>query len=504
MHCRFCTVLLLAVLFVAAPSAADDWPQWRGPNRDGRSAEKGLLRQWPDDGPPLVWAATSAGEGYSTPSVADGKVFVMGNGENKEWIVCLDQKNGEQLWACKTGQIRYDGGGYPGPRSTPTYADGKIYAMGLAGRLVCCDADSGIPVWYRDMTRHFGGKPLRWGFCESVLVDEGRVICTPGGTNTVVALDAKNGNQIWAARAGDRASYSSVIKATFEEVPQYIAFTHRGLLGIRAKDGKILWRYDAPSNEQANCTTPIVLGKTVFAASGFGRGGGCAWIKKDDQGEFIAEELYFTNRMQSQHGGYLVVDKTLYGCGDPGVLVAMNYRNGVVTRAVRTGRFSIAYADGMLYCRNENGRMDLYTASSTNLTRRGSFEQPYRSEEKAWPHPVIADGYLYLRDQYLVLCYDVAKEREEDEPEEEPEEEPAEEGASEEEAGEEERTEGLAEEEPMPDEPAVEEPALDQPAEEQPTETPPAVEEPAVEKPAEEPPAEAPPSFKPRRPGGAD
>jgi len=406
----------LALWGIAAVGAADDWPQWRGPNRDGKSAETGLLKRWPEEGPPLVWTANAAGVGLGSPSIAHGKVYVMGNGEkqglNMEWVVCLDDETGEQLWACRTGAIRSDGGGYPGPRSTPTVADGKVYAMGLAGRLLCCDAESGAPTWYRDMPRHYGGKEPRWGYSESVLVDGDRVLCTPGGRNTVMALDVENGHTIWSARADDPASYASIIKAEFGETPQYIAFTHRGLLGIRASDGEILWRYDAPSNGQANCNTPVTLGSTVFAASGYGRGGGCAWVRKDDEDKFTAEELYFTNRMQCQHGGFLVVDKYLYGCGDPGVLVSMNYKTGVVTKAVRTGRFSIAYADGMLYLRNENGRMELYVASPKNLTRRGSFEQPHRSESKAWPHPVIANGRLYLRDQYVVLCYDIAEEKE--------------------------------------------------------------------------------------------
>jgi len=404
----------LVLVSCGARAAAEDWPQWRGANRDGKSAETGLLKRWPEGGPSLVWTANTAGVGLGAPSVAEGKIFVMGNGEKQglrmEWVVCLDDATGEQVWACRTGAIRSQGGGYPGPRSTPTFADGKVYAMGLAGRLLCCDADSGAPIWYRDMTRHFGGKEPRWGYSESVLVDGDRVVCTPGMQNTVVALDARTGRTIWAAAAGDPAAYSSIVKADFGQTPQYVAFTQRGLVGIRASDGEVLWRYDAPSNEQANCTTPVVVGSTVFAASGYGRGGGCAWVRKDDDGEFTAEELYFTNRMQCQHGGFVVVDNYLYGCGDPGVLVCMNYKTGVIAKAVRTGRFSIAYADGMLYLRNENGRVDLYVASPKSLTRRGTFEQPHRSESKAWPHPVIANGRLYLRDQYVVLCYDIAAE----------------------------------------------------------------------------------------------
>jgi len=407
------TTWSVGFLVAAALAAqADDWPQWRGPDRDGKSAETGLLKRWPEGGPSLAWVANHAGIGFSAPSVADGKVFLMGNGRDgvhrREWLVCLDEQTGKQLWACKTGRIRSDGGGYPGPRSTPTFANGKVYALGLAGRLLCCDANTGQPIWYRDLTRHFGGREPRWGYSESVLVDEGRVICTPGMENTLVALDADNGRLIWTAKVGDPAAYSSVIKAVLADTPQYVAFTDRGVVGIQASDGKLLWRYDAPSNGQANCPTPVVVGSTVFAASGYGRGGGCVWIRKDESGNFVAQQLYFTNRMQNQHGGFVVADGYLYGCCDPGVLVCLNYRSGVAVKAVRTGRFSIAYADGMLYLRHEDGQVDLYEASPKNLRRRGTFQQPYRSKYKAWPHPVIANGHLYLRDQYVLLRYDIA------------------------------------------------------------------------------------------------
>jgi len=399
---------LFTLIAATTVVVADDWPQWRGPNRDGKSAETGLLKEWPAEGPPLVWKANTAGIGFSTPSVADGKVFVMGNGPVDEWIVCLDDKTGKQIWACKTGGIRSRGGGYPGPRSTPTVGGGKVYALGLAGRLVCCDAETGRPIWHREMTRDFGGKEPLCGYSESVLLDGDRVICTPGMKKTVVALDAETGEEIWAAKGGDPASYSSIIKAVLCKTPQYIAFTLRGVVGIRASDGAILWRYDAPSNGQANCPTPVVVGSTVFAASGYGKGGGCVWIRQDENGAIVPRELYATNKMQCQHGGFVVVDGFLYGCADPGVLVCLNYKTGVVAKAIYTGRFSIAYADGMLYVRNEDGAVDLYEASSTNLVRRATFQQPDRSQFKAWPHPVIANGRLYLRDQYVVLCYDIS------------------------------------------------------------------------------------------------
>ena len=414
----------LLLLLTCAAAWADDWPQWRGPNRDGISAETGLLQQWPEGGPPVAWKVYHVGDGYSAPAVANGKVILMGNGMGdqrmREWIVCLDEKNGQQIWACMTGLIRSGGGGYPGPRSTPAVAGGRVYALGLAGRVVCCDEKTGQPLWFRELTRDFGGKEPKFGYCESVLVDGDRVLCMPGGEKTVVALEAATGKEIWACKAGDPASYSSMVKATLGEVDQYVAFSEKGLLGIRANDGEILWRYDDPSNAQANCPTPVVVGQTVFAASGYGRGGACGWIQKDKEGKFSVKPLYFTTKMQNQYGGYVVVDNFLYGCCDPGVLVSMNYKTGVVARAVRTGRFALAYADRLLYLRHENGRMDLFTADAKKPTRAGTFEQPDRTKQKTWAYPVIANKKLYLRDQHVLLCYDIAaKEEKEEKPAEE-------------------------------------------------------------------------------------
>ncbi len=403
--------ILWAMLISTAPATAEDWPQWRGPNRDGKSADTGLLKRWPTDGPEIVWQVNNVGVGYGAPAVADGKVFVVGNGPHREWLICLDEKTGEQVWACVTDSIRHNGGGYPGPRCTPSVVDGKIYVIGLAGRVVCCDAKTGAPIWLRDMAIEFGAQVPASGFSESPLVDGDRVICTPGMKKTVVALDANSGKEIWAAGVGDPTSYSSVIKADFDGVPQYVAFTLKGVIGIRAADGAYLWRYDAPSNGQANCPTPLAVGSTIFAASGYGKGGGCATIAKDASGRFGPQEVYFTNKMQNQLGGFVVDDGYLYGCGDPGMLVCLNYKTGKVVKAVPTGRFSIAWADGMLYLRTEDGRVDLYAASPTQLTRRGTFEQTRRSEFMAWAHPVVANGRLYLRDQYVLQCYHVSEKK---------------------------------------------------------------------------------------------
>ena len=397
-----------------AAAVRSDWPGWRGARRDAVSPDTGLLKTWPKEGPPLLWQATTAGIGYGSPSVADGKVFVMGNGPDREWVICYDEQTGKQLWACATGRVPFRGKGFAGPRSTPTYYEGRVYAIGISGWLVCINAETGKPIWFTEMQRRFGGRMPLWGYSESPLIDKGTLICTPGMANTVVAFDTKTAKKKWVAKLGDPASYSSPIVAEIGGTRMYIVFTEVGLVGLRASDGSLLWRYNSPSNGQANVATPVVVGSTVFAASGYGHGGGCAWIKKDAEGKFIPKELYFTNKMQNMHGGFLVFDGNLYGCSDPGVLVCMNYKTGKVSKVLRTGRFSVAAAEGLLYLRNENGKMSLYDVSPTKFTKRGEFTPKNHTEEKAWPHPVIARGKLFLRDQHYLSCYDLSAEKKEE------------------------------------------------------------------------------------------
>lgn len=399
-------------LSLAAELWADDWPAWRGPHRDGICTEKGLLKQWPPAGPPLAWKATGLGEGYSGPAIVGKLLFSMGNADGKEWVFALDwTQKGKKVWATPIGPIRHEGSGYPGPRSTPTIDGDRLYTLGAAGDLVCLDASSGRLIWRRDLVRDFGGRIPQWAYAESVLVDGPWVLCTPGGPRaTIAALDKVRGQPIWTSPIGDGAAYSSIISVSIGKVKQYVQFTQQGVVGVNAKDGSLLWRYDAPANRTANCTTPVWFGQTIFAASAYNTGGGLAWIKKAGRG-FQAQELYFTRQMRNHHGGLILVDGYLYGA-DESSLTCLDYKTGQVKWADRgPGKCSILYADGMLYCRNETGPMTLVEASPDACRIQGRFQQPDRSGKNAWPHPVIANGMLYLRDQDVLLCYDVRAEK---------------------------------------------------------------------------------------------
>ncbi len=414
---RWAWCLLSFPLVAVAVPAADknefrpqpfDWPQWQGPDRTALSRETGLLRSWPKEGPKLLWKAMDCGGGFSTPSVAAGRIFGMGFRGEDEIVWALEASTGRELWAYRVGPtIRVDHGS--GPRSTPTVDGDRLYALGIGGDLVCLEVLAGQQVWRKNLIKDFGGGRPGWGYSESPLIDGDKVIVTPGGQKaTLAALDKKTGDTIWQAQVpkGDGAQYSSVIAAKINGQPQYVQFLRRGVVGVAATDGKFLWRYDSPANGTANCSTPIVFDNCVFAASGYGTGGGLA--KLSGNGDQIqAEQVYFTKKMVNHHGGMVLLDGYVYGSNE-GLLTCMDFKTGEVKWAdKRPSKGSIAYADGRLYYRNERGTIFLVEATPAGYIEHGQFMQPDRTRLSAWPHPVIANGKLYIRDQEMLLCYDV-------------------------------------------------------------------------------------------------
>ncbi|MBN8627472.1 MAG: PQQ-like beta-propeller repeat protein [Planctomycetes bacterium] len=402
--------VLIAVGFTfSSASHADDWPQWRGPLRDGISREQGLAKSWPTDGPKLLWKKTGLGEGFSTPSIARGILYTMGNLDGEEYLLAFDLKaQGKPLWKTSLGSVRHAGAGYPGPRSTPTVDGDRIYCVGLNGDFVCADAASGRIVWRHDYVADYGGRIPTWGYCESPLIDGDRVVGTPGGSQaSIVAFDKATGKQTWSTGFGDGAGYASLINVLVAGAPQYVQFTSGGLVGVHADGGKLLWRYDAPANGTANCSTAVVHGDRVFGASGYGTGGGAADISRDGA-EFQAREAFFTKEMKNHHGGLVLVDGHVYGSDDPGILRCIDLATGQTKWQDRApGKCSLIYFEGLLIARSERGKVSLVKVSPEACEVVSEFEQPDRSDKPSWPHPVVANGVLYLRDQDLLLAYDV-------------------------------------------------------------------------------------------------
>jgi outer membrane protein assembly factor BamB len=421
---RSCRWLALAIagcccLFTTSVWAAD-WPQWRGPNRDGKSADTGLLKEWPKEGPSLAWKVKGLGGGYSGPSIAAGRIFGMSHRGDDEVAWALSETDGKELWASRLGPAFKQPGwpqGKEGPGCTPTVDGERLYVEGMGGTVACLQVQDGKILWQLSLTRDFGGNVPPWSYRESPLVDGDKVIYTPGGPDaTLVALDKLTGKTIWKSQVpdGPKAAYTSAIAMDFDGQRQYVQLTARTLVGVAASDGKFLWRYDRPANGMGiNCSTPLDHDGLVFAASAYGKGGGSVKLSKDANGGIKAEEVYFSKNMQNHHGGMIVVDGCLYGANggnEGGSLVCLDFQTGNVLwngRDSGAPKGSLALADGRLYYRSETGIMLLIEPNTKQYVERGRFEQPDRSKQPAWTHPVIANGKLYLRDQDVLLRYDV-------------------------------------------------------------------------------------------------
>ncbi len=422
-------ILLLAGILTACGRAADapqatvrqgNWPQWRGPNRDGISTETGLLKEWDDDGPPLVWQIDGLGSGYGSVSVADGRIYVMGNREGGEHVIALNAVDGSRLWSTKMGT-----GGHS--NCTPTIDGDRVYAVGLDGDLACLDVENGKLIWSKNYGRDFKGRMMStWGFSESPLVDGDRLICTPGARDAILAaLDKRDGSVIWkttmpgnvGSRGGDGAAYSSVVISNGAGVKQYVQLVGRGVIGVRADDGKLLWAYNRIANGTANIPTPIVHGDYVFTSTGYDTGAALLKLSRDGDG-VKAEEVYFLEQdvMQNHHGGMILLGDHIY-CGtghNNGFPLCIEMLTGKVAwrpdRGPGRESAAIAYADGNLYFRYQDGTMALIEANPMEYVVKGSFRLASRQHE-SWPHPVIAGGRLYLRDWDVLMCYDISDKR---------------------------------------------------------------------------------------------
>jgi outer membrane protein assembly factor BamB len=385
----------------AFPDSAADWPAWRGKDRTGISTDKGLLKKWPKGGPALDWKVSDLGSGFATPAVAEGKIYLVAGRDKKEFLLCLSEADGSKEWEVEIGPIA--GVGYPGPRSTPTIDDDSIVVLGSDGELVVLDKSSHGVRWKAQYRKQYGGKYGAWGYAESPLVDGDKIICTPGGgDSTMIAISKKDGEVLWKCPipGGNTAAYSSPIVAMAGKKKQYVNFISDSLVGVDAETGKLAWRYKESANGTANCSSAIYSAGLVFSASGYGTGGGLVKISPKD-----ATQVYFKKEMQNHHGGMVLIGNYLYGVNER-ALVCLEFKTGKIVWQNRcVGKGSIAAADGLLVVRSEQGPIALVAADPKSYRELGRFEQPDRSGEAAWPHPVIANGRLLIRDQELLLSY---------------------------------------------------------------------------------------------------
>ena len=401
------TILILAALTLTLPALAIDWPQWRGANRDGVNPEKNLLDEWPADGPKLLWRSEGLGAGFSSVSTSKGRLFTMGDGKESSHVYCLSVKDGSKIWTSRA--IGKTGGNYKGTRSTPTVVGDLLYALGQFGDLVCLKTATGAEVWRTSLKTNYGGRPGGWNYTESPLVDGDKIIVTPGGKKgAVIALNRMTGKLIWkSADFTDGAQYSSLIISEFGGERQYIQLTGQNVVGLAAGTGKVLWQA-ARKGRTATVSTPIFHDGSLFVTSSYGVG--CNGFKISYDGtRFSAKQTYANKTIANHHGGCILVGNYIYGSSGS-TLACIDLKTGEeMWRERSAGKGAIVVADSKIILRAEKGPVALVALSPKAYKEISRFSQPDRTRASAWSHPVVSDGVLYLKDQGLLLAYDLNK-----------------------------------------------------------------------------------------------
>lgn len=374
------------------------WPQLRGPARDGKSREQGLMKQWPDEGPPLLWTSQGMGDGYGSVAVVGNTIYLAGRVNNQATVIAIND-DGSLKWSKAIGPGY--GTGMPGSRGTPTYDNGKLYYMSPNGNLACLEGGSGKEVWNRNVLQEYGGQQITWGISESVLVFDDKVICYPGGRGGVVALNKNTGAEIWTCNSvGQKPGYASPILVNHGGLTQIVTMTEGAAVGIQASTGKLLWKFDHPTAHGATAPTPIFEKGNIFISSGYGKGSVLLKLNASRDGASVSK-VWETTELDNHHGGVVWVDGYLYGSAHNAhgsQWICLDASNGELKYAERgVGKGSVIYADGMLFLYNEGARVGLAKATPTGLNLTGQFRLPHGGGGQSWAYPVIAEGRLYLR-----------------------------------------------------------------------------------------------------------
>jgi outer membrane protein assembly factor BamB len=406
---------IVATLSLGAFSLeARDWPQWRGVNRDGVSTETGLLQQWPTSGPRQLWMRQDVGAGFSAPAAVGDRLYLLANDDlESEFIRALSAVDGKTVWSVRLGRVGPNESlPRPAARSTPTVVGHWIYALGSDGDLLCLARQDGQVRWRINLRTRFSGRPGTWAYAESPRVENGRVVVTPGGAATMVALNAATGEVQWtsAVPGASNAAYSSISLANMAGRGVYVQFIESALIGVDADNGRFLWSYDKANRQRAKIATPVTRGDLVYTASA-PIGGALLKLEGGPTGT-IAREIYHVRGLPNSIGGSVLVDGTLYGTTEDG-LVAANFETGEVKwRHESIGPASVLYADGRLYLHGENGEVALVAASPKEYQEFGRFtpapRPPVRGDQ-AWVYPVVSGGRLFIREHGTLWAFDVGK-----------------------------------------------------------------------------------------------
>ena len=399
----------LAACLVALTASAGDVYQFRGPDRLGVYDETGLLKAWPESGPPIAWVLEGLGAGVSSVSVVDSKIYVTGMSEDQMghlYVISMDGKIEKDIpYGPETVEKQS-----PGTRSTPTIEGNRAYLLSSLGLLCCIDLTAGTKVWEVNILERFVGEKILWDLSESVLIDGDRVICTPGGPDALMAALNKNtGETIWTTKGlKDKASYSSPNIITHNGRRIIVQATGLYIIGVDPETGALLWSFEQKTPYDIHGVTPIYSNGLLYYTAGDGLGGGALEIAPD--GNSVTSKWLDTN-LDCLHHGVVLVDGYLYGAGfkGDGKLVCVEMATGKHMWTSEEVKLSnVVAADGMLYCYGspKSGIVSLVKASPTAFERTGEFTLTQGTKQH-WAHPTIAHGRLYIRHGDALVAFDV-------------------------------------------------------------------------------------------------
>jgi len=415
-------VVIMAAFLAPAICLADDWPQFRGPNRDGKSAETGLLKKWPAEGPKLLWSVESElEEGFASVAVADGYVYTTGMvGQTKQGEIIAYGTDGSFKWKSTYGRA-WDGS-HSGARSTPTVDGDRLYVMSGYGLVACHNSKTGKQIWKVDTAKVFEGKNIRWGIAESVLVYGDKVICTPGGKDAaMVALDKMTGKTIWTTKGlSEKSAYCSPVLIRRNDKDLVVTNVQKSIIIVDPDNGNVICRIPHEKRHDLAAVSPVYKDGYLYVTTGYEREDfpprGRMWELSPDTRSFT---LKWTDRnLDCHHGGVVLVDGDIHGSnsviyGPPskeknkGTWFCLNLATGKIKyQAKLVGKGSVIYADGMLYCYGENGMVGLVKITPTGYELVSSFKVTKGADEH-WAHPAISDGRLYIRHGDALMAYDI-------------------------------------------------------------------------------------------------
>ncbi|HUS91717.1 MAG TPA: PQQ-binding-like beta-propeller repeat protein [Phycisphaerae bacterium] len=395
------TALLLAG---AATAPAEDWPQWRGPERTGISKETGLLKSWPADGPKLLWAIDTPGKGFAAPSIVGETIYLTGTDGDRGVLYALGL-DGKIKWEQVYGKEWT--ANYPMSRTTPTIDGGKAYVYSGQGWAACFDAASGEKLWALDTLKEFRGQNIRWGIAENPLIVDELFICHPGGSDAaVVALDKATGKAVWTTKGfGEKSAYCSPIRVTIGATDQIVTQTEENVVGVASKTGEVLWKVPQKNRYSVHANTPLVFDSMVYVSCGYGWGSQLIKVSADGRS---AAQIWRERKLDNHHEGVLRIDGRIYGSSSRGKFCCLDPKDGrIVYEVPEVNKASIVYADGRIYAYDEKGGVvSLVEVSPTAGKVHGQFKVA-KGSGPHWTHPVVANGVLYLRHGEAFLAYSV-------------------------------------------------------------------------------------------------